>query len=105
MERDGDEGLRSPSARSPSATPTSGQSDPKRRTGLYTALWWYNNPNNPPEEKAFAAAYLKKYGKPAADKAWMGWITAKSLFESIELAKSTETEAIIKGLESWKGGS
>ena len=26
-------------------------------------------------------AYLKKYGRPAADKAWMGWITARSLFE------------------------
>ena len=78
---------------------------PDAATGLYTSLWWYNNPNNPPEEKDFAAAYQKKYGKPAADKAWMGWIAAKSLFESIELAKSTETEAIIKGLESWKGGS
>jgi branched-chain amino acid transport system substrate-binding protein len=78
---------------------------PDAATGLYTALWWYNNPNNPPEEKVFAAAYQKKYGKPAADKAWMGWIAAKSLFESIELAKSTETDAIIKGLESWKGGS
>jgi branched-chain amino acid transport system substrate-binding protein len=78
---------------------------PDAATGLYTALWWYNNPNNPPEEKAMADAYQKKYGKPAADKAWMGWIAAKSLFESIELAKSTETEAIIKGLESWKGGS
>jgi branched-chain amino acid transport system substrate-binding protein len=78
---------------------------PDAATGLYTALWWYKNPNNPPEEQAFAAAYEKKHGKPAADKAWMGWIAAKSLFESIELAKSTETEAIIKGLESWKGGS
>jgi branched-chain amino acid transport system substrate-binding protein len=74
-------------------------------TGLFTALWWYDNPANPPEEKAFAAAYLKKYGKPAADKAWMGWIAAKSLFESIEAAKSTETEAIIKALEAWKGGT
>ena len=35
----------------------------------------------------------------------MGWIAAKSLFELIELAKSTETDAIIKGLESWKGGT
>ena len=52
-----------------------------------------------------AADYQKKYGKPAADKAWMGWIAAKSLFESIDAAKSTETEAIIKGLESWKGGT
>jgi branched-chain amino acid transport system substrate-binding protein len=74
-------------------------------TGLFTALWWYDNPANPPEEKAFAADYLKKYGKPAADKAWMGWIAAKSLFESIDAVKSTDTEAIIKGLEAWKGGS
>src|ERR1700760_4110024 len=78
---------------------------PDAASGVFTKLWWYNNPNNPPEEKAFAAAYMKKHNRPAADKAWMGWITAKSLFESIELAKSTETEAIISGLESWKGGS
>ena len=71
-------------------------------TGTYTSLWWYDNPNNPPAEKAFAAAYQKKFNRPAADKAWMGWITAKSLFESIELAKSTETMPIIEGLEAWK---
>jgi hypothetical protein len=35
----------------------------------------------------------------------MGWIAAKSLFESIDAVKSTETEAIIKGLEAWKGGT
>ena len=52
-----------------------------------------------------AADYLKKYGKPAADKAWMGWLAAKSLFESIDAAKSTETDAIITALESWKGGT
>jgi branched-chain amino acid transport system substrate-binding protein len=74
-------------------------------TGLFTALWWYDNPANPPEEQAFAAAYLKKFGKPAADKAWMGWIAAKSLFESIDAVKSTEADAIIKGLEAWKGGT
>ncbi len=78
---------------------------PEAATGLYTSLWWYDNPNNPPEEKAFAAAYQKKYGKPAADKAWMGWITAKSLFDSIDAAKSTETDAIIAALEAWKGGT
>jgi len=75
---------------------------PEAANGTFTKLWYYQNPNNPPEEKAFADAYMKKYGKPAADKAWMGWITAKSLFESIELAKSTETMPIIEGLEAWK---
>jgi branched-chain amino acid transport system substrate-binding protein len=75
---------------------------PDAATGVFTSLWWYKNPNNPPEEKAFAEAYEKKHNRPAADKAWMGWITAKSLFESIENAKSTEAMPIIEALENWK---
>src|SRR5580698_8189650 len=75
---------------------------PEAATGVFTSLWWYKNANNPPEEKAFAEAYEKKFNRPAADKAWMGWITAKSLFESIEAAKSTETMPIIEALENWK---
>ncbi|MGH7107799.1 MAG: ABC transporter substrate-binding protein [Acetobacteraceae bacterium] len=78
---------------------------PEAATGLYTSLWWYLNPANPPDEKAFAAQYQKKYGKPAADKAWMGWVTARSLFDSIEAAKSTRPDAIIEALENWRGGS
>jgi branched-chain amino acid transport system substrate-binding protein len=70
--------------------------------GTFTKLWDARNPANPPEEKAFADAYLKKHGKPAADKAWMGWITARSLFESIDAAKSTDTNKIIEALEAWK---
>jgi branched-chain amino acid transport system substrate-binding protein len=75
---------------------------PDAATGVFTKLWWYKNQNNPPEEKAFAAAYEKKHSRPPADKAWMGWITAKSLFDSIEAAKSTETMPIIEALENWK---
>jgi branched-chain amino acid transport system substrate-binding protein len=71
-------------------------------TGTFTKLWEHTNPNNPPEEKDFAAAYLKKYGKPAADKAWMGWITARSLFESLNAANSLNPDAIIEALEAWK---
>jgi branched-chain amino acid transport system substrate-binding protein len=75
---------------------------PDAATGTFTKLWYYKNPNNPPEEQAFAAAYEKKYGKPAADKAWMGWITARSVFESIDAVKSTGPMAIVEGLEAWK---
>jgi branched-chain amino acid transport system substrate-binding protein len=78
---------------------------PEAATGIYTSLWWYKNPGNPPEEQAFAAAYQKAHGRPAADKAWMGWITAKSLFESMDAAKSTQSMAIIEALENWKGGT
>jgi branched-chain amino acid transport system substrate-binding protein len=75
---------------------------PEAATGTFTKMWYYRNPDNPPEEKAFAAAYEKKYRKPPADKAWMGWITARSLFESIDAAQSTDPMAIIEALEAWK---
>ena len=75
---------------------------PEAANGIFTKMWYYNNPNNPPAEKAFADAYQTKHGKPAADKAWMGWITARSLFESIEHAKSLETMPIIEALENWQ---
>ncbi len=74
---------------------------PEAADGLYTLTWYYKNPNNPPEEQAMAADYLKKYNRPAADKAWMGWMAAKSLFDSIEAAKSTDAGAIVEALEHW----
>lgn len=75
---------------------------PEAASGTFTKMWYYKNSENPPEEQAFAAAYEKKYGKPPADKAWMGWITARSLFDSIDAAKSTQAMAIVEGLENWK---
>ncbi|QCI65952.1 ABC transporter substrate-binding protein [Phreatobacter stygius] len=70
-------------------------------TGIFTKTWYFNNPNNTAEDKAFAAAYLKKHNRPAADKAWMGWFGMKSLLESIELAKSTAAPEIVGALERW----
>ncbi|HEX4260218.1 MAG TPA: ABC transporter substrate-binding protein [Acetobacteraceae bacterium] len=75
---------------------------PEAATGIFTSMWWYKNPANTPEEQNFAAAYLKRHGKPAADKAWMGWIGMRSLLGGIELAKSTAPAAIVRGLESWR---
>lgn len=75
---------------------------PEAANGTFTKLWDAFNAKNTPEEKAFTEAYLKKYGKPPADKAWMGWITARSLFESIDAARSTDANKIIEALEAWK---
>jgi len=35
----------------------------------------------------------------------MGWITARSLFESIDAARSRDAMAIVEGLEAWKGSA
>ncbi len=75
---------------------------PDAATGIFTSLWWYKNPNNTPDEKQFAEDYQKKYNKPAADKAWMGWIAARSLFESMDAAKSLDPMKIVEALEAWK---
>ena len=69
---------------------------PEAADGLYTITWWYKNPANPPDEQEMAAAYMKKYNRPAADKAWMGWLGMKSLLELIEAAKTTDPAAIVE---------
>ena len=75
---------------------------PEAADGLYTLTWWYKNPNNTAEDKEFAAAYAKKHNRPAADKAWMGWVAMKSLLDSIEMAGSTDSDKVVRALESWK---
>ena len=75
---------------------------PEAADGLYTITWWYKNPNNTPEDKEFAAAYMKKHNRPAADKAWMGWMGMKSMLDSIEAAGSTDSDKVVQALEAWK---
>jgi branched-chain amino acid transport system substrate-binding protein len=75
---------------------------PEAADGLYTITWWYKNPNNPQADKDFAAAYAKKHNRPAADKAWMGWMGMKSLLDSIEAAGDTDSTKIVQALEAWK---
>ena len=74
---------------------------PEAADGLFTMTWWYKDPANPREEQDMAAAYEKKYGRPAADKTWMGWLSMKSLLDSIEAAKSTDSAKVVEALEHW----
>jgi len=74
---------------------------PEAADGLFTLTWYYQNPNNPPEEKEMAALYAKKYNRPAADKAWMGWMAMKNLLDAIERAKTTDAAAIVNELETF----
>lgn len=75
---------------------------PTASTGIYIKPWYYNNPKNSPAERKFTADFIKKHGRPPSDKSWSGWIAMRSLLESIEAAKSTDTKAIVTALEKWK---
>jgi branched-chain amino acid transport system substrate-binding protein len=75
---------------------------PQASTGIYVKPWYYNDPKNPAREKQFVADFEKQYGHPPSDKAWSGWIAMRSLLESINAAKSTDSKAIVTQLEHWK---
>lgn len=74
---------------------------PEAADGLFTLTWYYKNPNNTAEDKVFIEDYTKKYNRPPADKAWMGWYGMKAMLDSIENAKSTEPAKIVEALENW----
>jgi branched-chain amino acid transport system substrate-binding protein len=93
--------------RLPVACPIIGDSDlwaisPEAATGFYGKPWHFSDPNNPPADQAFAKAYLAKYGKPAADKVWLGWFSMRALIQGIQEAKSFKSADIVEALESAK---
>lgn len=75
---------------------------PQASAGIYIKPWYYNNPKNTAAEKKMTEDHVKKYGTPPSDKTWSGWIAMRSLLESIEAAKSTDSAKIVTALEKWK---
>lgn len=75
---------------------------PDSSTGIYTKPWYYNDPDNTEGDRAFVKAFMDKYDRPPSDKAYAGWLSMRSLLDSIEAAASTDSKDIVKALESWK---
>lgn len=74
---------------------------PDASTGTFVKPWYYNDPGNSPDDKAFTAAFQQKYHRAPSDKAWQGWFATRSLLQSIAAAKSTDPKAIVTALENW----
>ena len=70
--------------------------------GIYAKIWYYDNPDNLQEDKDFAAKYEAKFGRPAPDRAWMGWYSMRTLLEALDEAESTAPADVVKALEAWK---
>ncbi|SEI20049.1 amino acid/amide ABC transporter substrate-binding protein, HAAT family [Rhizobium tibeticum] len=71
-------------------------------SGIYTKIWYYDNPNNPDEDKKLAADYMKEHGHPASDRVWMGWYSMRTLLQALNSADSLKAADIVKSLEAWK---
>jgi branched-chain amino acid transport system substrate-binding protein len=73
-------------------------------TGYYGKPWHFSSPGHSPEELAFIKQYTAKYGKPPADKAWIGWFTTRALLKALKKAKSTSGADIVQSLETVQFG-
>jgi branched-chain amino acid transport system substrate-binding protein len=72
----------------------------QQAAGIYGKVWHYNDPNNSPEDKAFADAYKAKHGKPPHANAFLAAMSMRLLVAAIQEAGSIEASAIIRKLES-----
>ncbi|HUC62220.1 MAG TPA: ABC transporter substrate-binding protein [Alphaproteobacteria bacterium] len=70
---------------------------PDNLSGTWPTVWFHTL--DLPHSKAFVAAFIKKYGKPPENHAWIEYITLKMLVRAIEETKSTDSEKLIANFE------
>jgi branched-chain amino acid transport system substrate-binding protein len=75
---------------------------PEALTGIYGKSWYFNDPANSPEEKAFVAKYRAAEGKPPSDRAFFGWQSMRLLLAAVEQAKSVDPVAVTRGLTGFR---
>jgi len=66
--------------------------------GIWPTVWHHEL--NTPGSKAFTAAFLKKYGKPPENHAWIEYVSLKIVTQAIGETKSVDTDKLIAYFES-----
>ncbi len=66
--------------------------------GIWPTVWHHELQT--PASKAFAAAFIKKHGKPPENHAWIEYVSLKILAQAMNQAKSTDTDKLIAYFES-----
>ncbi len=66
-------------------------------SGTWPTVWYHTLDN--PASKAFVVAFIKKYGKPPENHAWIDYVSLKLLARAINDTKSTDSEALIAYFE------
>lgn len=66
-------------------------------SGTWPTVWYHTL--DVPSSKIFVANFIKKYGKPPENHAWIEYISLKIMAEAMNETKSTDTEKLIAYLE------
>src|SRR5215469_6605347 len=67
-------------------------------SGTWPTVWYHTL--DVPASKTFVANFIKKYGKPPENHAWIEYVSLKIMAQAIAETKSTDTEKLIAYLES-----
>jgi branched-chain amino acid transport system substrate-binding protein len=66
-------------------------------SGTWPTVWYHTL--DVPASKAFVASFIKKYGKPPENHAWIEYISLRIMAQAINETKSTDTDKLIAYLE------
>jgi len=66
-------------------------------SGTWPTIWHHDL--DVPASKAFVASFIKKYGKPPENHAWIEYISLKMIAQAINETKSADTEKLIAYFE------
>lgn len=66
--------------------------------GIWPTVWHHDL--DTPASKAFTAAFIKRYGKPPENHAWVEYVSVKILAQAMNATHSTDTDKLIAYLES-----
>jgi branched-chain amino acid transport system substrate-binding protein len=66
-------------------------------SGTWPTVWHHDL--DVPASKTFVANFIKKYGKPPENHAWIEYVSLKIMAQAITETKGTDTEALIAYLE------
>jgi branched-chain amino acid transport system substrate-binding protein len=70
---------------------------PGNLSGIWPTVWYHTL--DVPASKAFVATFIKKYGKPPENHAWIDYITLKIIARAINETKSTDSGTLIAYFE------
>jgi branched-chain amino acid transport system substrate-binding protein len=65
--------------------------------GHFPIIWWHEL--NTPASRAWAARYIKRWGRPPDNQAYGDYVAVHSIAQAIDKAKSTEGAKLVQALE------
>jgi branched-chain amino acid transport system substrate-binding protein len=65
--------------------------------GHFPIIWWHEL--NTPESRAWAARYIKRWGRPPDNQAYGDYVAVHAIAQAIDKAKSTDSAKLVQALE------